>query len=42
VSICIVDVAGERQVFAVQYPSGTSEEDLAELQQVLDSIRIQR
>ncbi len=43
VSVYVVDVDGERAVFAAQYrPARTSSEDQAELQQVLDSIRIQR
>jgi hypothetical protein len=37
----IVDVDGQRQVFATQYRSSTSEEDIRELQAVLDSIRIE-
>lgn len=39
-SVYIVDVDGERQVFLAQIGSTTSDEDLAELQAVLDSIRI--
>ena len=42
-SIYVVDVDGERAVFTSQYrPAHTSLEDEAELQQVLDSIQIQR
>ena len=42
-SVYVVDVNGERAVFTTQYrPARTSSEDRAELQQVLDSIRIQR
>jgi hypothetical protein len=41
-SVYILDVDGERQVFLVQHGSTTSSEDLAELQAVLDSIRIER
>lgn len=42
-SIYVVDVDGERAVFTSQYrPAHTSSEDKAELQQVLDSIEIQR
>ena len=42
VSVYVVDVNGQRQVFTTQYrPAHTSEEERAELQQVLDSIRIQ-
>jgi hypothetical protein len=42
-SIYIVDVDGERAVFQSQYkPTHTSPADLAELQQVLNSIQIQR
>lgn len=39
-SVYILDVGGERQVFLTQHRSATSREDLAELQAVLDSIRI--
>jgi len=39
-SAYIVDVDGQRQVFLTQRMSGTSEEDVAELQAVLDSIHI--
>jgi hypothetical protein len=42
-SIYVVDVDGERAVFTSQYrPGHTSPEDEAQLQQVLDSIHIQR
>lgn len=42
-SIYVVDVDGQRAVFQSQYtPTYTSPEDQAELQQVLDSIQIQR
>jgi hypothetical protein len=40
-SVYILDVDGERQVFMTQHASSTSDEDLAELQAVLDSIRIE-
>lgn len=40
-SVYILDVNGERQVFLTQHGSTTSEQDLAELQAVLDSIRIE-
>lgn len=39
-SVFILDVEGERQVFLTQHNAPTSEDDLAELQMVLDSIRI--
>ena len=39
-SVYILDVDGERQVFLTQHDVTTSAEDLAELQAVLDSIRI--
>jgi hypothetical protein len=42
VSVYVVDVDGRRQVFATQYRSGTSQQRRAELQQVIDSIRIQK
>jgi hypothetical protein len=43
VSVYVVDVDGERAVFTTQYrPARTSSEDLVEVQQVLDSIRIQK
>jgi hypothetical protein len=42
VSVYVVEVNGERQVFTSQYrPAYTSKEDQAELQQILDSIRIE-
>jgi hypothetical protein len=42
VSVYVVDVDGERAVFATQYrPASTSSEDLVNLQHVLDSIRIE-
>ena len=41
-SVSILDVDGERQVLLVQHGSSTSDEDLADLQAVLDSIRIER
>jgi hypothetical protein len=42
-SIYVVDVDGERAVFTSQYrPAHTSPEDKAELQQVLDSIHIEK
>lgn len=40
-SVYILDVNGERQVFLTQHGSTTSDEDLAELQEVLDSISIE-
>ena len=40
-SVYILDVDGERQVFMTQHQSTTSDEDLAELQTVLDSIQIE-
>lgn len=40
-SVYIVDVDGQRQVFLTQYRSGTSDEDVQELQTVLDSIHIE-
>lgn len=40
-SVYILDVNGERQVFLTQHGSITSDEDSAELQTVLDSIRIE-
>jgi hypothetical protein len=40
-SVYILDVDGERQVFLVQHGDTTSDEDLAELQAVLDSIQIE-
>ena len=39
-SVYILDVDGERQVFLAGYNTATSEDDRAELQTVLDSIRI--
>lgn len=39
-SVYIVDVNGQRQVFMTQHRSSTSDADLAELQAILDSIRI--
>jgi hypothetical protein len=39
-SVYIVNVDGQRQVFLTQSGSATSEEDLAVLQAILDSIRI--
>jgi hypothetical protein len=39
-SAFILDVDGERQVFLTQHNAVTSEDDLAELQTVLESIRI--
>ena len=41
-SVYILDVDGARQVFLVQHGDTTSAEDLAELQAVLDSVRIER
>jgi hypothetical protein len=42
VSVYVVEVNGERKVFTSQYrPAYTSKEDQAELQQILDSIRIE-
>ncbi len=40
-SVYILDVNGERQVFLAQHGSTISDQDLAELQAVLDSIRIE-
>jgi hypothetical protein len=40
-SVFILDIDGKRQVFVMQYTTATSNEDLAELQAVLDSIRIE-
>ena len=42
VSVYVVDVDGQRQVFTTQYLPGASQEDRAEIQQILDSIRIQK
>jgi hypothetical protein len=39
-SAYLVDVGGRRQVFLTQHRSGTSGPDVAELQTILDSIRI--
>lgn len=39
-SAYILDVGGQRQVFLTQYRAMTSDEDLAELQAILDSVRI--
>ena len=39
-SVYILDVNGQRQVFLTQVPTAASAEDRAELQSVLDSIRI--
>lgn len=39
-SVYILEVEGRRQVFLTQHRSATSDEDRAELQSVLDSIRI--
>lgn len=39
-SVYIVDVDGDRQVFLTHHSAATSDEDLAELQAVLESIRI--
>ena len=39
-SVFLLDLDGERQVFLSQHGATTSDEDLAELQAVLDSIRI--
>lgn len=41
-SVYIVDVDGQRQVFLTAYRSATSDEDLAELQAVLDSIHVEK
>jgi hypothetical protein len=39
--VYVVDVNGERAVFTTQYiPGSTSEQDLAELQEIIDSIDI--
>ena len=40
-SVYIVDVDGQRQVFLTQHRSATSDDDLAELQSVLDSIQLE-
>jgi hypothetical protein len=41
VSVYVVDVNGKRAVFTTQYiPGSTSEQDLAELQEIIDSIDI--
>ena len=40
-SVYIVDVDGQRQVFQTQYGAATSDEDVRELQEVLDSIHIE-
>ena len=40
-SAYILDVDGKRQVFLTQHGATTSDEDLAQLQAVLDSIRIE-
>jgi len=40
-SVYIVDVDGQRQVFLMQHGSATPDDDLAELQSVLDSIRFE-
>jgi hypothetical protein len=40
-SVYILDINGERQVFVTQYGPTTTDTDLAELQEVLDSIRIE-
>jgi len=40
-SVYIVDVDGQRQVFLTQHRSGTSDEEVRELQTVLDSIHIE-
>ena len=37
----MLDIDGRRQVFLTQYRSATSAEDIAELQAILDSIRIE-
>jgi hypothetical protein len=39
-SVYIIDVEGERQVFLVQVGSAATDDDRAELQAVLDSVRI--
>lgn len=39
-SVYILDVDGQRQVFLTQYRSATSDEDIAELETILDSISI--
>ncbi len=41
ISVYVIDVNGQRQVFLAGSRSATSEEDVAELQTVLDSIRIE-
>jgi hypothetical protein len=40
-TVYLIDVDGQRQVFLAGYRSATSEEDVAELQTVLDSIHIE-
>lgn len=40
-SAYLLDVAGQRQVFLTSYRTSTSSKDRAELQEVLDSIRIE-
>ena len=40
-SVYIVDVDGRRQVFLTQHRSASSDDDLAELQSVIDSIRFE-
>jgi hypothetical protein len=37
-SVYILDINGERQVFLTQVRAGTSTEDIAELQAIVDSI----
>jgi hypothetical protein len=39
-TVYVIDVGAQRQVFLAGYRSATSEEDVAELQTVLDSIHI--
>jgi hypothetical protein len=40
-SVYILDIGGQRQVFLAGYGSATSDEDVAELKTIIDSIRIQ-
>jgi hypothetical protein len=40
-SVYILDIDGQRQVFLTQYRSETSDADVRELQEILDSIRIE-
>ena len=40
-NVYIVDVHGQRQVFVTQVGSKASDEDVQELQEILDSVRIE-